>query len=228
MQYGEGNGIVRVFVDIRRLTLGSRANLFSYITFTFTCQIHMPYFSAAKVAVTAQVKLKLRQRLTTFPHASRIGPLHSTNFLTLPCTSQPTIWQSLTPFPSSNDHASEIGKLFIRCEPATLVRHSFSDIVPEVNELPLLLTCTSYSLKTNRAHSHTPTSLTLSSASTFASLPPFTVCLPSPSIAGHRCTDAYRTFNRSNFVKDGALTTLYQPFRLSQVPPVRGELGDDQ
>ena len=73
---------MEVFVDIRRLTLGSRANLFSYITFTFTCQILMPYFIAAKVAVTAQVKLKLGQRLTTFPHASRMEPLHSTNFLT--------------------------------------------------------------------------------------------------------------------------------------------------
>ena len=71
-----------------------------------------------------------------------------------------TIWQSLASFPYSNDHASEIGKLFIRCEAATLVRHSFSDIVPEVNELPLLLTCASYSLKTNRAHSHTLCRLT--------------------------------------------------------------------
>ena len=71
-----------------------------------------------------------------------------------------TIWQSLTPFPSSNDHASKTGKLFIRCEPAILVRHSFSYIVPEVFELPLLLTCASYSLKTNRAHSHTLCRLT--------------------------------------------------------------------
>ena len=70
------------------------------------------------------------------------------------------IWQSLTPFPSSNDHASKTGKIFIRCEPAILVRYSFYYIVPEVNELPLLLTCASYSLKTNRAHSHTLCRLT--------------------------------------------------------------------
>ena len=80
MQYGEGNRIVRVFVDIRWLTLRFRANLFSYTLHSLSqCQILMPYFIAAKVAVTAQVKLKLGQRLTTSNWATSLDQLPHTS-----------------------------------------------------------------------------------------------------------------------------------------------------
>ena len=46
------------------------------------------------------LKLKLGQQLTTFPLASQMGPLHSTDFLALPCTSLPPS-DALTLSPSS-------------------------------------------------------------------------------------------------------------------------------
>ena len=65
-------GSVLIFGELFTLPVGSRAK----------CQILMPHFIAAKVsmiAVTAQVKLKLGQRLTTSNWATSLDQLPHTS-----------------------------------------------------------------------------------------------------------------------------------------------------
>ena len=96
------------------------------------------------------LKLKIGQQLTTFPLASQIGPLHSTDFLALPCTSLPPSdgpW--LCPRPRQQQACFQKG------QSSTFVRHS-SPRLSRGKQPSTATQCATHSLEMiRRAYSHT-------------------------------------------------------------------------